>query len=162
MNKKAQIAKTITWTIAVIIVLFIMALFLLGAGAISAKKLSLNIFSSEEKQESFDKSALNIQYPLANFLSSEYYEREHYKKVRDVLMQDSNDIYSPELEKHAEYFFNKIYGTKENWKLYEIIGERNDRLIEGSLTCGIKWKYASYVLKKKIIVLCANTEVKNE
>lgn len=41
MTKKAQIGTTITWMVAFIIIFFIMALFIILSGALSAKKFSL-------------------------------------------------------------------------------------------------------------------------
>jgi hypothetical protein len=103
MNKKAQVAKTLQWAVATIIIFFIMLFFAIFSGAIFIKG-----GASKDISFYFNSNTSFVKTDFDTFLQTPITFQEKNILVKDLIVfgdLNGNEIYLEEFKRLAEIFY---------------------------------------------------------
>ena len=150
MNKKGQIAETITWFMAVIVILFMMVVFVLFSGVIAGQKL-------KEKGQARSIEAGVASYSADDYMNYQRLEsflnyRINERKIVDIL-SDNNaeeiDKYNAQIMNAAKIFFENVEGLE-----IELKKSGTSVWKSGGLGCENGYQLAKINLNDRIMTSC--------
>jgi hypothetical protein len=163
MNKKAAAAETITWIVAMFILLFLCIIFILGVLIISEKQEVGDIFSEvsvENQNLASDliiqrslESALNKKITLGGetLLLSEAIATKNEEQLSNVFKESFNPLFSEMLPGNPQPWWIRIYNKGEPIQQYD----PNKKLQVGGQVCNPdKDLILSYFLEEKRLITC--------
>lgn len=156
MNKKGDIGESITWFVAVIVILFVLVLFLLATGAITVGK-KINLLESKNEIGKYDLGNLKVGDALFSYMNSQYILRERTVAVKDIFAQSSEnhkaeDFNAPNLDEYTKKFFDDVFG-EGNWRFLFYAWQFNN-FEAGASKCESEWSDYTFYIGTRRAQLC--------
>lgn len=130
-NKKAEtLGSTLTWMVAIFIIVFILIIFIAATLFISLKKEGIGITKEELKR----KSDLFSTKTLVSLLNTDVSVNGNEKKIKNMIAEwaDSRDKkMKNEIKNKIEEYLDSLLGKDEGYIFYAAYSEKDKEIKEG-------------------------------